>query len=349
MLRLFFGACAASPSHMTSSNPPPDSAFAAALAGVVARRIAGATAIADLTRLSGGASQETWTFVATGADVSRRMVLRRSSGDGGARLPLATEAALMTAAGRDGVPSPRVVHVLTPQDGLGDGFLMDHVPGETIARKLLRDAAFAVVRQRLAREAGAILARLHAIDVAALPALPVLSAVDELAELHRSYEADGQSRPVYELAFRWLRTHAPSPPSPTRLVHGDFRTGNLIVGPDGIRAVLDWELACLGDPVRDLGWFCTPSWRFGAIDQPAGGFGAREDLLAGYAGAGGRRVSMDELAYWETFGSLRWGVYCLTMRARAAGGDRVLERAMIARRASECEIDLLRALAPRRR
>ena len=53
-------------------------------------------------------------------------------------------------------------------------------------------------------------------------------------------------------------------------MHGDFRNGNFIVGADGIRAVLDWELAHLGDPIEDLGWLCVKSWRFGNADQVVG-------------------------------------------------------------------------------
>ena len=98
--------------------------------------------------------------------------------------------------------------------------------------------------------------------------------------------------------------------------------------------------------MRDLGWICTPSWRFGEIDKPVAGFGTREDLIAGYESAGGTPVAPEALAYWEVFGSLRWGVYCLKMLARSSTSARPLERLMIARRASETELDLLRFIAP---
>ena len=224
---------------------------------------------------------------------------------------------------------------------------MDRVVGETIPRKILRDEGFAAVRPGLARQAGEILARIHAIPPDTLPALPLSSARRELMELQEIYRRDGQPRPVFELAFSWLQERAPIDPVKPCLVHGDFRNGNLIIGPDGIRAVLDWELATFGDPMRDLGWICTPSWRFGEIDKPVAGFGTREDLIAGYETAGGTPVTLEALAYWEVFGSLRWGVYCLKMLARSSTSDRPLERLMIARRASETEMDLLRFIAPR--
>lgn len=313
------------------------------------RIVPGATQATQIARLSGGASQETWSLRAVGPGVDRALILRRQP-PGLAmigKVGLETEARLMQAAGAAGVPSPHVVHVLTPGDDLGTGFLMDHVEGETIARKILRDDAFAAVRPKLAREVGVLLARLHAIPAAALPELPRSCASSELADLHATYEADGQPRPVFELAFRWLRDHAPPAPSREILVHGDFRNGNMIVGADGVRAVLDWELAHFGDPLRDLGWVCTGAWRFGEIDKPVGGFGEIADLLAGYEEGGGGRIAAGALDYWIVLGSLRWGVMCLSMRARASGKDRPLERSMIARRASENEIDLLRLLAPR--
>jgi len=328
--------------------------MAEALTRLVRRLFGAGYAAAAVARLSGGASQETWAFdaVADNAAPVRRLILRRVPPHPGAKMgggmPIESEAALMRAAHAAGVPSPEVLHVLTPEDGLGRGFVMARIEGETIPRKILRDEAFAGLRPRLAFEIGGILARLHAIDLAGLPELKTLSAADELEQLKETYRADGQPRPVFELAFRWIADHAPVEPAPT-LVHGDFRHGNFIVDGSGVRAILDWELAHLGDPTRDLGWICTNSWRFGAIHNEVGGFGSLDQLAAGYEAAGGAKVDHARVRFWEAFGSLRWGVMCLGMLARFDRGDRSIERAMIGRRASETEIDLLRLLAPRRR
>ena len=174
-----------------------------------------------------------------------------------------------------------------------------------------------------------------------------MTATKEIAELERDYRSFDWPRPVFELALRWLRDHDPGPSQEVTLVHGDFRHGNLIIGPDGVRAVLDWELAHIGDPMEDLGWICVNSWRFGEIDKPVGGFGSREELFAGYEAAG-RRVDPDRVTFWEVMGTLRWGVMCCGMMQRfRTGPEHSIERAMIGRRASETEIDLLRLLAPR--
>ena len=246
-----------------------------------------------------------------------------------------------------GVPSPRVLRVLESRDELGTGFVMSRISGETIPRKILRDDQFAAARPKLARQLGGVLAAIHGLPLSQLPELRSMTAAKEIAELERDYRSLNWPRPVFELALRWLRDRDPGPSEQMTLVHGDFRHGNLIIGPDGLRAVLDWELAHTGDPMEDLGWICVNSWRFGEIDKPVGGFGSRKELFAGYESAG-RRVDAVRVKFWEVMGTLRWGVMCCGMMQRfRIGPEHSIERAMIGRRSSETEIDLLRLLAPR--
>jgi aminoglycoside phosphotransferase (APT) family kinase protein len=311
----------------------------------------GATGVVGAVRLSGGASQETWSFDIVHPDGNIGAILRRAPQGYGAAparaAGLGAEAVLMQLAYGAGVPSPRVLHVLQPQDDLGTGFIMERVEGETIPRKILRDDRFAQARPKLAHQLGKVLAGIHGLDLARLPELRRMTATKEIAELERDYRNFDWPRPVFELALRWLRDRDPGASEQVTLVHGDFRHGNLIIGPDGVRAVLDWELAHLGDPMEDLGWICVNSWRFGEIDKPVGGLGSREELFAGYEAAG-RRVDPERVKFWEVMGTLRWGVMCCGMMQRfRIGPEHSVERAMIGRRSSETEIDLLRLLAPR--
>jgi aminoglycoside phosphotransferase (APT) family kinase protein len=317
----------------------------------VARWWPGATSVTGAEKLSGGASQETWRFDIVHPDGALGAILRRAPKGFGAApsraAGLAAEAGLMQLAFDAGVPSPRVLHVLTPEDDLGTGFIMQRIEGETIARKILRDDEFAAARLILARQLGGVLAGLHRLPLSKLPELRRMTAVKELDEFERDYRSLDWPKPVFELALRWLSDHDPGPPAEVTLVHGDFRNGNLIIGADGVRAVLDWELAHLGDPMEDLGWLCVNSWRFGEIDKPVGGFGTREELFAGYEAAG-RSVDRARVKFWEVMGTLRWGIMCGGMMQRfRVSPDLSMERAMIGRRASETEIDLLRLLAPR--
>jgi aminoglycoside phosphotransferase (APT) family kinase protein len=325
----------------------------AQLGRCVASWYPGATGVTGAARLSGGASQETWKFDIVHPDGNVGAILRRSP-PGYAASPspsrgvdLDGEAVLMQLAHDAGLPSPRVMHVLTPADELGRGFIMVRVEGETIARKILRDDEFAKARPLLARQIGRISAGIHGLPHARLPDLRTNTTTAEIADLTRDYQKSNWPRPVFELALRWLADHDPGPSREVTLVHGDFRHGNLIIGPDGVRAVLDWELAHFGDPMEDLGWICVNSWRFGEIDKPVGGFGTREDLFAGYEEAGGK-ADPDRVMFWEVMGTLRWGVMCGRMMQRFRNApDHPMEQAMIGRRSSETEIDLLRLLAPR--
>jgi len=304
----------------------------------------GGVNVAAMQALSGGASQELWRVVVRTETGEARLVLRRSPERVRSELaaPIELEAQLIESARAAGVPSPRISYVLRPEDGLGAGFFMEHVEGEALGQRIVRHEAFAAVRPKLARQCGEILARIHALPCPqALAATPIAKIIDMLERQHR---LEDRPRPVFELAFRWLRDHAPDDVE-ARVVHGDFRNGNLLIGEEGVRAVLDWELAHAGDPMEDLGWICVNSWRFGAIDKPVGGFGTREDLYAGYDAAGGAPVDPKRVAFWEVLGTLRWGVICtmsgVALRDGVATG---VERALIARRASETELDLLNLL-----
>lgn len=331
-------------SHQTDLADSLRSALSSALPGL--------ERIDALKRLSGGASHETYSFDAIARGETIPLILRRSPGghvhvasdETAASCDLPTEAALLRVVARAGAPVPEVVAELRPEHGLGPGFVMKRIEGETLAPRILHDEAFAQIRPELAAQCGRILARIHAAPLGELPGLPDW-APGELLRRHRDlYDRYDHPRPVFELAFRWLEARLPAS-SRRALVHGDFRNGNFIVGPEGVRAVLDWELSHIGDPMEDLGWICVNSWRFGRIDKPVGGFGERADFYAAYESAGGGAVDREAARFWEAFGVLKWGIACMTMREIfRSGRDRSMERAAIGRRASETEIDLLRII-----
>lgn len=325
-----------------------DPAMSEALRRVLVRLDPQVKDIANLTRLSAGATNETWSLDAVRDAGVEPLILRRSAvGRGPGVLTLRAEAQVLSAVHGCNVPVPEVRYVLAAEDELGEGFLMQRIAGASLPSKILRDAALASVRSQLAGQLGSIAAAIHAVDLSRLPQLPLLDAQRQVQHLHSQYHAQETPRPVLELAFRWLREYLPPAVTPV-LVHGDYRHGNLIVGEQGVHAVLDWELAHIGDPVEDLAWLCIPPWRFGELDKPVGGFGTREHLLAAYESASGMSIDRVRLEWWDVLGSLRWGVMCADMpKWLRSGRDTSIERALISRRASESELDLLRLLAPR--
>ncbi len=317
------------------------------LAAAVSRHLGGDATVDGLRRLSGGASRETWAFDATHDGQRLPLVLRRDPAPTSVGpLDRSTEADVLRAAHDAGVRAPSVRFVLGADDGLGAGFVMDRIEGETVARRILRDDAYAAARPRLAREVGTQAAAIHAVPTDALPSLPVLGPTEQLDQYRAVLDTFGEPHPAFELGLRRLARDAPALDAP-RLVHGDFRNGNLVVGPDGLRAVLDWELAHLGDPVEDLGWLCVKSWRFGVSDRRVGGFGDVDALRAGYGDAGGEPVDAARLDWWEAFGTLKWGVICeVQAQTHLQGVVRSVELATLGRRIAEMEWDLLELLDP---
>jgi aminoglycoside phosphotransferase (APT) family kinase protein len=318
---------------------PPD---AEALARAVAPAC-GVGAVENLRRLSGGASRETWSFDLVDGNGSRTgLVLRRDPGEHVGQSERSTEYLLCEGAAAAGVTVPRVRTLLGPDDNLGRGFVMDRVDGETIPRKILRNDAYADARPRLAAQCGEIAARIHSIDPTDLPELPVLGAAAQIEQYRALLDGFGEPHPAFELGLKWLAERAPDPPTTPELVHGDFRNGNFIVGPEGIRAVLDWELAHLGDPIEDLGWLCVKSWRFGVPAKLVGGFGDVPDLLGAYERAGGGKVDDETLRFWVGLGTLKWGVICVGQAFTHLNGlVRSVELATLGRRVAETEWDLL--------
>lgn len=298
--------------------------------------------IDNLKRLTGGSSSESWSFNMGLNNEHDLVVLRRAPrGKERARVDKRTEATLQQLAAEKNVPVPRIRFILDEADELGPGYVMEFIPGETIPRKILRDKEYDDARPLLAHRCGEIMARIHSIDVEKLPALENLSPKELIEQLMTVPKMFGEDIPVFELASRWLMDHLPRE-KPPRLIHGDFRNGNLIVGSEGIRAILDWELAHLGDPMEDLGYISINSWRFGNIDQPVGGFGQREDLFAGYEKAGGGTVDRKTVHFWEVFSTLKWGIICIIQgHAHLSGGVRSINRAATGRRVSETELDLM--------
>jgi aminoglycoside phosphotransferase (APT) family kinase protein len=299
------------------------------------RSLTGFADVRDVTRLSGGASRETWSFVGGG----RRYILQQQRT--GSPRDMHVEVSVLEAAHRAGVPVPEVVtssRGLTGPNPLGEPFMVvEAVEGETIARKILRDGLYGEARSLLATQMGHAMGRLHLMDHTGLEGLDT----DDQIDLYKvRLDESGQSQPAFEIAFRWLEQNRPDP-QPACLVHGDFRLGNLIVGPEGLRSVLDWELAHVGDPIEDLGWACVRAWRFGS-DKPVAGVGGYQQLLDAYAETTGRAVSVETLRWWELLGTVKWGIMCISQAAYHLNHlSRSHELAAIGRRVCENEYDAL--------
>ena len=328
--------------------------FEQRLAQVLAREIPGFKSLSNCLQLTAGASQETYRVSVDTGSGERVFALRRAqplledaSSLGG--ISLETEATLLRLADGAGVPVPSVAYVLQPNDELGSGFLMQWLEGETLGQRIVRSDELADIRPALARQCGEALGRIHSIDwaEAGLQAqVPTLSPEELVDQTFQSYRDLNVPAPMIDFCWRWLKENLPGSHRQA-LVHGDFRNGNLMITPEGISAVLDWELAQIGDPLRDLGWLCVNSWRFGQTDLTVGGFGTLDELLAGYETTAGISVSREDVLFWQVFGSFWWATATLQMAGSwRSGGPPSLERPVIGRRSSEAQMDCVNLLIP---
>jgi aminoglycoside phosphotransferase (APT) family kinase protein len=285
--------------------------------------------VSEPVLLAGGASKEAWAVDAGG----RKLLVRRAAGGVIHRhtLSLADEYAVLEAAHEAGVKAPRPIVYIADLDGR-EAFVMERLEGETIGRRIVRGEVPASLPVELAEE----LAKIHAIPRERLPFLPearLERMVEELDEV-------GEPRPAIELGLRWLREHRPPPRDPV-VVHGDYRIGNVVVGPDGLRGVLDWEFAHVDDPVRDVAFALVRAWRFGVPEKRLGGIGDVAPYLERYNELTGFGVTPAELDYWELAGNVGWAIGCLTqMQRHLSGRDRSVELAVLGRLGAEVEYEI---------
>lgn len=291
-------------------------------------------AVTGLLRLSGGANMQSWRFEVGG----EAFVLRRAPSAewvASRQLDMAKEAAVIRAALAGGVPAPEVVAELAPEDDIGLGFIMRCVPGSPDPENALSSPP------ALLDEIAAAMAKVHALDPATLPFLPVLEAAAGVEELAAKFAEAGGDRPPIALGLAWLRANLP-PPVPHTVLHGDLRIGNIMVDGGHLSAVLDWELAHLGDPHEDLAFGCMTVWRFGRLDKRGFGLGQIGDLARAYEAAGGVTFDPARFRFWLVYRTVWWALSALSMgRGWRSGADRSLERVVVARRAAEQDLDLL--------
>ncbi|GAY15488.1 phosphotransferase family protein [Mycobacterium sp. shizuoka-1] len=307
------------------------------LAQVLRPLLGAATEIDNLRALTGGASRTTWAFDAVTGSTRRPLILRTGQPDD-LHAGMELEAAVQTAAAAAGAPVPDVLIASDSVDALGNPFLIcGAIAGETIVRRIQRQLDDDG-RAALLRQCAQALAAIHRSAADA----PGLAAHDDVAQWRQQLDEMRDTTATFEWAFRWLAAHRP-PPSPPRLVHGDFRMGNLIVDGSNLAAVLDWELVHIGEIYEDLAWFCIRAWRFGAPSgMAAGGLGSIDEFVAAYEAAGGAPVDREALRWWLVVATLRWGVICRFQAERHLSGQtRSVELAAIGRRVCETEWDLL--------
>lgn len=282
--------------------------------------------VTTVRRLEGGYSRETWEVQVTGAPlgVPPDLVVRRDAASGIVQTPLAVEYRIYDALAHIGLPLPTVLAVSPDGGRLGRPFyVMAKCEGTGDARAVR--ALDPDARVRLASQAMRALARIHSVDATGIDVLQHGRNTAAAAEVeHWAGVLDSvrlSQTPALDLALTWLVENAPAIEG-AALLHGDFRTGNMLHRADGsLTAILDWELAHRGTPAEDLGWFCMRRWRW-AGSTLVGGLVPRDELLDLYRSHGGDAGARD-VRFWEILGNVKLAAIQATSRFRLSEGEAV--------------------------
>ena len=314
---------------------------------VVRRRFGTTASVENIAVATLGASNRTLLFDLVEGASRRRLVLRQETvkSEFSPFISTADQYQILAVVHGHGLPVPEPIFELETIDNLDNGFVVACVEGETLPKTLLTDPTLESARKRFAAQSGEILARLHAIDPAEVAFLESTSdSIDPLGAQVARYEGYGHCFPGLEVGIRWLENNRPQS-SGRKFIHGEYRNGNVMMGPEGIRAVLDWECAHIGNAMEEFGWLCMRSWRYGSIDKPVGGFGPRSELYRAYEANGGETVDEEAVRWWEIFATFRWAVInMMQIDGHVSGVRRSLPFACCGRNISMVEYDMLMAI-----
>lgn len=325
-------------------------------------RLGGASTISSMKSLSGGACQDNYL-------VDLKVEGGDQAGDYGLVLRTDAGAALLSSLGRaeeyrvakaaydNGVKTPKPYWLETDTAAIGKQFyFMERIDGRATGRYVVKDRELNPVRKDFARLLAENLAGIHGVtpETADDDLKKVLNNIPDpntnqnaliAVQNMRDMLADlPEAHPALELAANWMEANAPTTDSAV-LIHGDFRTGNFMVSPEGLHGIVDWEFAHWGDRHEDISWLCMRDWRFGKLNKEVGGFADREEFYAAYEKAAGASVDPANIRFWEIMGNSRWAIGSVQQAERhLSGADKGIQLAAIGRRCCEMEYEVMRLI-----
>jgi aminoglycoside phosphotransferase (APT) family kinase protein len=271
--------------------------------------------VSGLSRIPGGASRETYRFRARyskdGREIERGLILRRDPPTSLIETERSTEFRAYQAFYKLGLPVPEPIALELENAALERPFfIMEEVENCQVASILLPDP-YGANREKIGQQFFTVLGRIAGADPDAIGLGDLEGARQdcwkhEVERWERVIEEDEREpQPIARAAIRWLKRNPPPRAQKISVVHGDYRTGNFLHDAGGnIRAILDWEMAHLGDPLEDLGWALDPLWSHGDPSHPAGTV-SRERAFEIWEKASGLKIDHAALTWWEIFASLK--------------------------------------------
>lgn len=284
--------------------------------------------IAGIRRFHGGASRETYAIDVEANGARHALILRCDPGDSLIDTPRALEFAAYKSFEDSGVPVPRAISLCEGLSLIGSPFfVMQRIEGGEAVSPFAADA-YGEHREAIGRQFFELLGRINAADALASPLarqvdVPALDRcwVRELGYWSAQVEKHAlQPEPILMAAIRWLRNNPPPPAQRLAVIHGDYRNGNVLHdGAGHIIAVLDWEMAHIGDPLEDLAWALDPLWNLQDASRAAGLIDRAEAIRLWAAASG---LSFDEAAFawWEMFATVKGMAIWISSGHASVGG-----------------------------
>ncbi|MEM7766125.1 MAG: phosphotransferase family protein [Pseudomonadota bacterium] len=288
--------------------------------------------ITHLTRIHGGASRQTYsidlTYSADGKRVSKDLILRRDPPDSLIDTERRIEFAAIRSMAEIDIPAPEALFLETGHEALGAPFfVMGRINGG-VPLNPFRIDDIEPHRRSIGEQFFSHLGAIAGVAVEGSPLTaevesPALDACWQRELSYWSNEIRTKARrpePIAEAAIRFLNANPPPPAQRLSIVHGDFRSGNFLHDEAGtINAVLDWEMAHIGDPYEDLAWATDPLWCAGDTERAAGLL-AWSEAIAVWQEASGCRFDPSAFEWWSIFAHVKAiGIWISSARAFAEG------------------------------
>ncbi len=264
-----------------------------------------------LSRIAGGASRETYRFRAHYGGRARALILRRDPPASLINTERSVEYRAYEAFHALGLPVPEPIALELGGGALERPFFIMAEIENCQTGNILAPDPYGAHAAKIGEQLFTTLGRIARADPGALGLSDIDGARDtgdcwrhEIARWEKEIDEDEREpQPIVRGAIRWLRAHPPPPAQKLAVVHGDYRSGNFLCDAGGdIRAVLDWEMAHLGDPLEDLGWALDPLW---ARNGMASGTIPRAQAIAIWERESGLTFDAKAFLWWEIFASLK--------------------------------------------
>ncbi len=291
--------------------------------------------VADLARIPGGASRETYRFraryAANGKALDRGLILRRDPASSLIETERTTEYRAYEAFHKLGLPVPEPIALELGSEALERPFFIMAEVENCQTGSIMSPDPFGPHREKVGRQFFTVMGKIAAADPKRVGLADFEGAKDmhhaarhEVARWEKVIDEDEREpQPIVRAALRWLKRNLPPPAQKISVVHGDYRTGNFLVDDAGnIRAILDWEMSHLGDPLEDLGWAIDPLWA-GADPARPGGMIPRAEAIRIWEEASGLKADPEALHWWEIFASLKGAAIWISAALEYAEGRNI--------------------------